>query len=93
MFGLSLPTVPFLPFLSGRSSSVGNEPLVLDHDSVEEIGRELDALREQTLASLGDEDREYLYRIIRRSADSRSPVAVCSSSDSSRPHGSPVSRR
>ncbi|MEV8191084.1 acyl-CoA desaturase [Rhodococcus pyridinivorans] len=65
MFGLSLPTVPFLPFLSGRSSSVENEPLVLDHDSVEEIGRELDALREQTLASLGDEDREYLYRIIR----------------------------
>ncbi|MXQ77496.1 acyl-CoA desaturase [Rhodococcus rhodochrous] len=65
MFGLSLPTVPFLPFLSGRTATVENEPLVLDHDSVEEIGRELDALREQTLASLGDEDREYLYRIIR----------------------------
>jgi len=46
MFGLSLPTVPFLPFLSGRSSSAENEPLVLDCDSVEEIGRELDALRE-----------------------------------------------
>lgn len=64
MFGLSLPTIPFLPFLSGRSQP-RPEPVVLDRAAVEDLGRELDALREKTIADLGDADREYLYRIIK----------------------------
>lgn len=65
MFGLSLPELPFVPFLSGRSRPAEPEPVTLSREAVEEIGRELDALRERTIASLGDEDRRYLYRIIR----------------------------
>ena len=65
MFGLSLPSIPFLPFLSGSSAPADPEPLVLTREHIDELGRELDALREETVASLGDEDREYIYRIIK----------------------------
>ena len=65
MFGLSLPSIPFIPFLSGSSTPAETEPLVLTREHIDELGRELDALREQTVASLGDEDREYIYRIIK----------------------------
>lgn len=41
------------------------EPIVLNIEQVEELGRELDELRARVVASLGDEDREYIYRIIK----------------------------
>ncbi|NLU83987.1 acyl-CoA desaturase [Rhodococcus sp. HNM0569] len=76
MFGLSLS---FLPFLgrSGREPQpaplpalrpdghMSGEPVVLTHEQVEEIGRELDALRDRMVAELGAEDREYIYRIVK----------------------------
>ncbi|QZS57635.1 fatty acid desaturase family protein [Rhodococcus opacus] len=62
MFGLSLS---FLPFVDGSDSSRNDAPVVLSHDQVEEIGRELDALRDRTVADLGAEDREYIYKIIK----------------------------
>lgn len=65
MFGLTLPSIPFLPFLSGGRTQVVPDPIVLSRDQVDEIGRELDALRERTVASLGAQDREYIYRIIK----------------------------
>ncbi|MGV9668639.1 fatty acid desaturase family protein [Nocardia niigatensis] len=40
-------------------------PLVLSVDQVEEIGRELDALRARITADLGDRDREYIYNVIK----------------------------
>ncbi|TCN58485.1 linoleoyl-CoA desaturase [Rhodococcus sp. SMB37] len=65
MFGLTIPSIPFLPFLSGGRTQVVADPIVLSRDQVDEIGRELDELRERTVASLGAEDREYIYRIIK----------------------------
>ncbi|MCK0092355.1 acyl-CoA desaturase [Rhodococcus sp. HNM0563] len=66
MFGLTIPAIPFLPFLSrSRAEPAVAEPIVLDRDQIDEIGRELDALRERTVASLGAEDRDYIYRIIK----------------------------
>ena len=62
MFGLSLPT---LPFLGNGSDAKADAPVVLTYEQVEEIGRELDALRDRTVASLGAEDREYIYKIIK----------------------------
>ncbi|MCZ9635394.1 acyl-CoA desaturase, partial [Rhodococcus sp. BH5] len=62
MFGLSLPT---LPFLGNGSDAKDDAPVVLTYEQVEEIGRELDALRDRTVASLGAEDREYIYRVIK----------------------------
>ncbi|HEY5855755.1 MAG TPA: acyl-CoA desaturase [Aldersonia sp.] len=38
---------------------------VLIAEQVEELGRELDALRDRVVADLGDEDRAYIYRIIK----------------------------
>lgn len=64
MFGLSLPSIPFLPFLSG-SRAPDPDPVVLSREQVEDIGRELDALRDRTVASLGADDREYIYRVIK----------------------------
>ncbi|UOT02145.1 acyl-CoA desaturase [Rhodococcus opacus] len=62
MFGLSLS---FLPFVDGSDGSRNDAPVVLSHDQVEEIGRELDALRDRTVADLGAEDRDYIYKIIK----------------------------
>ena len=62
MFGLSLST---LPFLGNGPDKNPDAPVVLTYDQVEEIGRELDAIRDRTVASLGAEDREYIYRIIK----------------------------
>lgn len=42
-----------------------NGPVILTPDQVEEIGRELDALRDRIVADLGDSDREYIYKVIR----------------------------
>lgn len=64
MFGLSIPlSLPLPAFLSGRRDP-DPSPVVLRREQVEEIGRELDALRERTVASLGAADREYIYRIV-----------------------------
>ncbi|NLE77991.1 MAG: acyl-CoA desaturase [Rhodococcus sp.] len=60
MFGLSL-----LPFLGDRKESAPESPLVLTYDQVEELGRELDALRDRIVADLGAEDREYIYQVIK----------------------------
>ncbi|GAB0106575.1 acyl-CoA desaturase [Nocardia sp. JMUB6875] len=40
-------------------------PLVLSVEQVEEIGRELDALRARITADLGDRDRDYIYSVIK----------------------------
>ncbi|MFI1920164.1 fatty acid desaturase family protein [Nocardia sp. NPDC020380] len=40
-------------------------PLVLSVEQVEEIGRELDALRARITADLGESDREYIYSVIK----------------------------
>ncbi|MDG3011794.1 acyl-CoA desaturase [Rhodococcus sp. D2-41] len=60
MFGL---TPSWLPFLGDTAAP--KEPTVLTYEQVEELGRELDDLRARTVARLGDEDREYIYRIIK----------------------------
>ncbi|MBT0566692.1 acyl-CoA desaturase [Williamsia sp. CHRR-6] len=39
--------------------------LVLTHEQVEALGRELDALRARVVADLGEADREYIYKIIK----------------------------
>ncbi|WP_182358322.1 fatty acid desaturase family protein [Tomitella gaofuii] len=41
------------------------DPVVLTRDDIEAIGRELDALRAETVAKLGAEDREYIYNVIK----------------------------
>ncbi len=65
MFGLTL-SLPSLPALfGGRTARVDPPPVVLTHEQVEEIGRELDALRDRVVADLGGRDRDYLYSIIR----------------------------
>ncbi|MGU3435999.1 fatty acid desaturase family protein [Actinomycetes bacterium M1A6_2h] len=71
MFGLPLPTLS-IPFLNGGGSDRPEEkkkqndgPVVLSYEDVEDLGRELDDLRARTIASLGDEDREYIYKIIK----------------------------
>jgi len=43
----------------------GPEPLHLSAESVEIIGRELDALRDRVVADLGTADREHILRVLR----------------------------
>ncbi|MFF0814484.1 fatty acid desaturase family protein [Rhodococcus sp. NPDC003318] len=62
MFGLSF-TLPAL--LGGRAGDNVPEPVVLSREQVEDIGRELDALRDRVVADLGARDREYIYSIIK----------------------------
>ncbi|MFC7450878.1 fatty acid desaturase family protein [Rhodococcus daqingensis] len=62
MLGLTLPT---LPFLGGTKKQEAAVPIVLSYEQVEEIGRELDELRARIVADLGEQDREYIYRIIK----------------------------
>ncbi|MFD5812525.1 acyl-CoA desaturase [Rhodococcus aetherivorans] len=63
---LPMPSLPTLP-LPGRSpaSRPPADVVVLDHDQVEELGRELDALRARITADLGAQDRDYLLRVIK----------------------------
>ncbi|NLG54794.1 MAG: acyl-CoA desaturase, partial [Rhodococcus sp.] len=72
MFGISLPFLPMPSFLSGgsRKDSTSEpahtpQPRVLTAEQVEELGRELDAIRDRITADLGSADREYLYNIIK----------------------------
>ncbi|MFG1784608.1 fatty acid desaturase family protein [Rhodococcus oryzae] len=62
MLGLSIPT---LPFLGGAKNEETAAPVVLSYEQVEEIGRELDELRARIVADLGEQDREYIYKIIK----------------------------
>ncbi|EME24145.1 fatty acid desaturase family protein [Rhodococcus triatomae] len=62
MFGLSFP-LPAL--LGGGTDDRVPEPVVLSREQVEDIGRELDALRDRVVADLGARDREYIYSIIK----------------------------
>ena len=41
------------------------EPIVLSAESVELIGRELDAIRDRVVADLGTADRDYILRVVR----------------------------
>ncbi len=41
------------------------EPIVLSAESVEIIGRELDAVRDRIVADLGTADRDYILRVVR----------------------------
>ncbi|CAM2793226.1 fatty acid desaturase family protein [Skermania piniformis] len=52
-----------LPFTGKNPAADG--PVVLTVEQVEELGRELDALRDRIVADLGAEDRAYIYRIIK----------------------------
>ncbi|QKT12297.1 fatty acid desaturase family protein [Rhodococcus sp. W8901] len=67
MLGVSLPGVPgFLRFWEREPEpEKAGEIAVLSYDDVEDLGRELDALRAETVADLGQVDREYIYRIIK----------------------------
>ncbi|EOM76484.1 acyl-CoA desaturase [Rhodococcus rhodnii] len=70
MFGIpspSLPSLSFLPFVGGsrEPERPSREPVVLSHAQVEEIGAELDALRDRVVAQLGAEDREYIYKVVK----------------------------
>lgn len=50
---------------AGSSSSSVPEPIVLSAESVEIIGRELDAIRDRVVADLGTADREYILGVVR----------------------------
>ncbi|WP_179273730.1 MULTISPECIES: acyl-CoA desaturase [unclassified Rhodococcus (in: high G+C Gram-positive bacteria)] len=65
MLGTILSILPttVLPFR--RNETLLDEPTVLTYEQVQELGRELDDLRARTVAKLGDEDREYIYKIIK----------------------------
>jgi NADPH-dependent stearoyl-CoA 9-desaturase len=39
--------------------------VTLTESQVEELGRELDAIRARIVADLGTEDREYIYKIVK----------------------------
>ena len=61
---LTLPT----PLLRGNKIRIKKDqaaPVVLTAAQVEEIGKELDALRQRIVDDLGDSDREYIYKIIK----------------------------
>ena len=40
-------------------------PVALNDAELEEFGREMDAIREDTLDALGDKDRKYILRVIK----------------------------
>jgi NADPH-dependent stearoyl-CoA 9-desaturase len=69
MFGLpsALTALPgsLTSLLGGRSADPEPDVIVLGYDQVEEIGRELDELRDRVTADLGARDREYIYSIIK----------------------------
>ncbi|WP_076477376.1 fatty acid desaturase family protein [Williamsia sterculiae] len=48
-----------------RKSASATRELVLSYEEVEELGRELEELRNRVVADLGTRDREYLYKIVR----------------------------
>ncbi|AMY18347.1 MULTISPECIES: fatty acid desaturase family protein [Nocardiaceae] len=72
MFGLSLSFLPFVgsgsrpePTSTALDKPGTDGPVVLSYEAVEELGRKLDDLRARTVADLGQEDRDYIYKIIK----------------------------
>ena len=51
--------------MSAKKSALAPEPIVLSAESVEIIGRELDAIRDRVVADLGTADRDYILRVVR----------------------------
>ncbi|WP_072802697.1 fatty acid desaturase family protein [Rhodococcoides yunnanense] len=65
MFGIPFTSLSF-PLFGGSGKSADElAPTVLSYEKVQELGRELDELRARTVAKLGDEDREYIYNIVK----------------------------
>ena len=64
MFGIPFPSVS-LPLFGTSAKSEERAPTVLSYEQVQELGRELDELRARIVAKLGDEDREYIYKIVK----------------------------
>ena len=50
---------------TSSGSGSGSGPIVLSAESVEIIGRELDAIRDRVVADLGTVDRDYILRVVR----------------------------
>ncbi|MBY6540475.1 acyl-CoA desaturase [Rhodococcus sp. BP-349] len=75
MFGLSLSFLPFIGSSSAPDATTSgvdvmdepgtDGPVVLSYEAVEELGRKLDDLRARTVADLGQEDRDYIFKIIK----------------------------
>ncbi len=75
MFGLSLSFLPFIGSSSAPDTTTSgvdvldepgtDGPVVLSYEAVEELGRKLDDLRARTVADLGQEDRDYIFKIIK----------------------------
>lgn len=75
MFGLSLSFLPFIGSSSAPDTATSgvdvmdepgtDGPVVLSYEAVEELGRKLDDLRARTVADLGQEDRDYIFKIIK----------------------------
>ena len=59
-----LSVLTSLPLLS-RSGRRAADPAVVSYEEVEALGAELDDLRARTVAKLGSEDREYIYKVIK----------------------------
>ncbi|KAA0022871.1 fatty acid desaturase family protein [Antrihabitans cavernicola] len=51
--------------IPGFAAKADAGPVVISAEQVEELGRELDELRARIVADLGEEDREYIYKIIK----------------------------
>ncbi len=62
---MAVVNLPTLPFRGSAEKKASKTPVVLSYEDVQELGRELDQLRARTVADLGDEDREYIYKIIK----------------------------
>src|SRR5699024_4972031 len=65
-FTLPRPTLRLPnPFARSAAETPEPEPVVLSAESVETIGRELDAIRDRVVADLGTADREYILGVVR----------------------------
>ena len=54
-----------LPTTRTATPAATREPVVLSAESVEAIGRELDAIRDRVVADLGTADRDYILGVVR----------------------------
>src|SRR5699024_6597074 len=65
-FTLPRPTLRLPnPFARSAAETPEPEPVVLSAESVETIGRELDAIRDRVVADLGTADRDYILGVVR----------------------------
>ncbi|MFN7244312.1 MAG: acyl-CoA desaturase, partial [Dietzia cercidiphylli] len=62
---LQLPTIRSTKPKTSTPKATAPEPVVLSAESVEIIGRELDAIRDRVVADLGTADRDYILRVVR----------------------------